>query len=152
MPSWLVIVVRSFAIGLSSRASSTSTSAVITSPGRDRRLEAPVDVQEDAAGAGEVLGHDGVQQAGRDAALHDDPAEAAERGGGIRVVVQRVAVAGQLREELDVLGTHAARAAGLVADGGHGRKPRIDWRTSTRSEYGDRSDRDLEELHRRRVG
>ena len=33
MPSWFTIVVRSFVSGLSSRSSSTSTSAVISSPG-----------------------------------------------------------------------------------------------------------------------
>ena len=39
VPSWFVIVVRSRVIGLSSRTSSTSTSAVISSPGRTGALK-----------------------------------------------------------------------------------------------------------------
>ena len=118
VPSWFVIVVRRRVIGLSSRASSTSTSAVISSPGRTGALKLQSVVQEDRAGAGEVLGDDGVQQAGGDAALDDDPAEARSRGDGL-VVVERVAVAGQLGEELDVPRRDAARAAGGVADVRH---------------------------------
>ena len=72
-PSWFTIVVRSVVSGLSSRTSSN------LDLGRDlvarphRRPEAPVDVQEDAARAREILGDHGVEQPGRHAALHDEP-------------------------------------------------------------------------------
>jgi len=49
-------------------------------PRCDWRNEAPVDVEEDAAGAGEVLGDEGVEEAGGDAALDDDAAEATRLG------------------------------------------------------------------------
>ena len=82
--------------------------------------EPPVDLEEHAAGAGEVLGDDGVQQAGGDAALHDDPAEAGRRG-ELRVVVERVAIAGHLGEQLDVTRRHRAGPAGGGADAQCGR-------------------------------
>ena len=58
-------------------------------------------MEEDASRPREVLGDDGVQEPRRDATLHDEPAEAAS-GRGLLVVVERVSVAGQLAEELDV--------------------------------------------------
>jgi hypothetical protein len=84
-----------------------------------RRGEAPVDVQEDAPRARQILGHDRVQETGGDAALHDQTAETAP-GGGRLVVVERVAVARELGEELDVAARDLPRARGGVADAGHG--------------------------------
>jgi PhnB protein len=68
-------------------------------------------VQEDAARSRQVLGDDGVEQPRRDAALDDDPAEA-RRGSRLSVVVERVAVAGQLGEELDVTSADLPRPGG----------------------------------------
>jgi hypothetical protein len=76
-------------------------------------------MQEDAAGTWEVLGDDRVQQPGGDAALHDQTAEA-RAAGAIGVVVQRVAVARELGEELDVPLGHPAGAASDVTGGRHG--------------------------------
>ena len=101
MPSWFAIVVRSFADRLVLAQLEHLDLGRDLVAGADRRAEAPVDVEEDAARPGQVLGDDGVQQPGRHAALHDDAAEA-ERAAGVLVVVQRVAVAGQLGEQLDV--------------------------------------------------
>ena len=115
MPSWFVIVVRSFTIGLSARTSSTSASAVISSPGRVGDAEAPVDVEEHAARPGEVLGDERVQQARRDASLHDETAKAA-LGRERFVVVKWVAIAGHLREQFDVAGGHQTRAASGLTD------------------------------------
>ena len=64
--------------------------------------EVPVDVEEHAAGTGQVLGDQRVEEAGGHAALDDDPTEAARRGECL-VVVQRVAVTGHRREPSDVL-------------------------------------------------
>ena len=77
VPSWLVIVVRSVQIGLSSRELEHLDLGGDLVARADRRAEVPVDVQEHAARAREVLGDDRVEQPGRHAALHDDPAEAA---------------------------------------------------------------------------
>jgi DNA-3-methyladenine glycosylase I len=74
----------------------------------NRRAELPLDVQEHAARPGQVLGDDGVQQPRRHEALDDQPAAAA-RAGARLVVVQRVAIAGQLGEELDVAYEHGPR-------------------------------------------
>ena len=72
-------------------------------------------MEEDAAGAGQLLGHDRVQQPGGDTALDDDPAEARVRGGPL-VVVEGVAVARELAEELDVLrANRPCPGGGLVA-------------------------------------
>ena len=67
----------------------------------DRRAEGLVDVEEDAPRPRQVLGDDCVQQSGRHAALDDDAAEPAPSRARL-VVVERVTVAGQLGEELDV--------------------------------------------------
>src|SRR4051794_5530312 len=81
--------------------------------GPHRGLEVPFGPQEDRAGAGQVLGHHGVQDAARHATLHDDPAEARPRG-GLLVVVQRIAVAGHLGEALDVARLDATGALGAL--------------------------------------
>ena len=63
VPSWFVIVVRSVVIGLSlARLDHLDLGGDLV-PGLDRRLEAPVHVQEDASGTGKVLGDDGVEKA-----------------------------------------------------------------------------------------
>ena len=81
-------------------------------------------MEEHAPGPGEVLGDDGVEEPGSDPALDDDAAEAGGAG-GLLVVVERVAVAGQLREELDVLAAHAPRAPSCRgSDLLHSPKPR----------------------------
>ena len=79
--------------------------------GPHRGQEAPRHLEEDAAGSGQLLRHECVEEAGGDATLHDDSAEP-RPGGELGVVVDRVAVAGDLREELDVArrdGTGAGR-------------------------------------------
>ena len=120
-----LIVVRSFVIGLSSRTSSTSTSAVISSPGRTGARKLQSTCRKTLPGPGQVLGDDRVEQARRHAALDDDPAEARARG-RLLVVVERVAVAGQLGEQLDVAVRDGAAAAGGVTDSGHvGSVPRL---------------------------
>jgi hypothetical protein len=69
--------------------------------GSHRGAEVPGDVQEHGAGPGKVLGHDRVQNRGRDSALHDDLAE--PRGAsGLLVIVQRVAVPADCGEPLDI--------------------------------------------------
>jgi hypothetical protein len=72
-------------------------------------------MEEDAAGSGQILGDDGVQETSRDAALDDDPAEPRARR-RVVVVVKRVAVAGELRDELDVAYRDAPRPRRLVTD------------------------------------
>ena len=71
-------------------------------------------LEEDAARAREVLGNHRIEQARRDAALDDDGAEPAGRG-DLRVVVEGVAIAGELGEQLDVPLADPPRAAGVVA-------------------------------------
>ena len=66
-------------------------------------------------GPGEVLGHDRVEQAGGDAALDDDAAEPRPAATAL-VVVQRVPVAGDLGEQLDVAPGDGAGPPGGVAD------------------------------------
>ena len=84
VPSWFVIVVRSARDRLVvARLEHLDLGGDLVA-GPHRRLEAPVDVQEHAARAGQVLGDDRVQQPGRDAALHDDPAEARRRAAASR--------------------------------------------------------------------
>ncbi len=77
--------------------------------GMDRGEEAQVKLQEHAAGPGQVLGHDRVEDRGRDPALNDDASEAG-LGRKLLVVVDRVAIAGQLGEPFDVVAGHHARA------------------------------------------
>jgi hypothetical protein len=72
-------------------------------------------VQEHASGAGQVLGDDGVQEPRGDTSLNDEAAEPA-RGCPRLVVVERVAVAGELGEELDVAGLHDPRALRVPPD------------------------------------
>src|SRR6185436_7899633 len=67
------------------------------------------------ARTGQVLRHDRVKEAGCDSALDDDPAEA-RAGGRLFVVVERVPVARQLGEELDVALADRPRARRLLAD------------------------------------
>src|SRR6478672_1603397 len=83
----------------------------------DRCLEVPVDVQEHGAGAGQLLGHDGVEDGAGDASLDDDLAEPG-RARGLLVVVQRVVVAADLGEQLDVARCDRAGELGVVAWGG----------------------------------
>jgi hypothetical protein len=87
-------------------------------PGSDGREEPPPHFQEDAPGAGQILGDNRVQKSARHAALHDDPAEAA-RSGDRLVVVERVPVARDLGEELDAACGDHARPARRVADARH---------------------------------
>ena len=74
--------------------------------GRDRvadvhgRRVVPLLVEEDAARPGELHGHEGVEQPGRQAAL-DDEASDARPGRELGIEVERVPVARQLRECLD---------------------------------------------------
>ena len=111
MPSERVIVVRSRATGLVACTSSTSTSAVISSPGRTGARNSQATRRNTDPGPGQVLGDDRVEQAGGHSTLDDDAAEPGA-GGRLGVVVQRIAVAGDLGEQLDVLGPHDAGAAG----------------------------------------
>src|SRR5262245_62275072 len=83
--------------------------------GLDRRQEAPVGVEEYRAGAGQVLGDDCVEQPGRHTSLYDHAPEPG-RGRRLLVVVQRVAVAGELGEQFDVPHADGAGPAGDVAD------------------------------------
>ena len=76
--------------GLSSRASSTSTSAVISSPGRTSKCRSTW--RNTLPTVGQLLGDHRVEQPGGHAALDDDPAEPTVSG-GLLVVVKRVAVA-----------------------------------------------------------
>jgi hypothetical protein len=56
-------------------------------PGSDGREEpSPPHLQEDAPGAGQILGDDRVQKSARHPALHDDAAEAARSGDRLVVV------------------------------------------------------------------
>src|SRR4051794_15961851 len=82
---------------------------LVTRPNGCREL--PVDLEEHAAGTGQLLGNDGVEQSGRDAALHDEPTEA-RAARGFLVVVEGVAIAADLGEQLDVAERHGAGAAG----------------------------------------
>ena len=115
MSSWLAIVVRSFVsrLVLAQLEHLDLGGDLVARP--HRRAEAPIDVQEDAPRPREVLGDHRVEQAGGDAALDDQAAEARARR-GLLVVVQRVAVAGQRGEQLDVARLHEPAAAGGVAD------------------------------------
>jgi hypothetical protein len=60
--------------------------------GMDRGEEAQVELEEHAAGPGQVLGHDRVEDRGRHPALDDDASEAG-LGRKLLVVVDRVAIA-----------------------------------------------------------
>src|SRR5262249_44015206 len=117
-PSWFAIVVRSFEIGLSSRSSSTSTSAVISSPGATGARKLQSTWRKTLPWPRQVLPDDGVQQSAGDAALHDHSAEPAPRPPRPRalVVVERVPIAGQLGEELDVARRKSPGTRRLVAD------------------------------------
>ena len=84
--------------------------------GPDRGPVGPVGLQEHAAGPGQLLRNDGVEQAGGHATLHDDAAEAAGAG-DLGVVVDRVAVAGHGGEPLDVGRGDQAGAPGARTDG-----------------------------------
>src|SRR5262245_2061274 len=77
--------------------------------------EAPVGVKEDRAGAGELLGDDRVEESGGHASLYDHAAEPG-RGRDLLVVVQRVAVARELGEQLDVPHRDGTGPAGGIAD------------------------------------
>src|SRR5262245_31462178 len=81
----------------------------------DRGEEAPVGVEEDRAGAGELLGDDGVEQPRRHAPLYDHAPEPG-RGSHLLVVVQRVAVPCEGGEQFDVPHRDGAGPAGAVAD------------------------------------
>jgi len=71
-------------------------------------------VQEHAPGAGQILGHDRIEKAAGDPTLHDDPAESTRRGER-GVVVQRIPIAGDLREQVDVALEDRATAPRRVA-------------------------------------
>ena len=122
MPSWFVIVVRSVQIGLPSLTDEHLGLGGDLVARAHRRAEVPVDVEEHAAGTGQVLGNERVEQTGRHPALHDDAAEAACRGSGF-VVVQRVAVTGDLGEQLDVASADLSGASSGLADVHHVRLP-----------------------------
>jgi hypothetical protein len=93
--------------------------------GPDRRQEVPGHPEEHAAGPGQVLGNDGVEQTGRHAALDDQPAEASA-GGQLLVVVQGVSVPGQLGEQFDVAPRHLPSTPGCAADRCRHRRPPAD--------------------------
>jgi hypothetical protein len=80
-----------------------------------RREEAPRHLEEDAARTGQLLRDECVEQARGDAALDDAGTEPA-RGGEVVVVVDRVAVAGDLGEEHDVALLHRPGPRGSGAD------------------------------------
>ena len=101
MPSWLVIVVRSVQIGLFSFTAIDLgfCGDLVARP--HRCPEVPIDVQEHAARTRKILGDERVEEPRGHAALHDDPSEAAPKR-SFFVVVERVVVARQLGEQLDV--------------------------------------------------
>jgi hypothetical protein len=78
--------------------------------GSDGREEPHVQLEEDAARTGELFGHHRVQQRRRDTALDDETTERCP-GGETFVVVDRVAVAGDLGEQLDVASADLTRPA-----------------------------------------
>ena len=63
--------------------------------------EPPVGFEENGARTRQILGHNGIQQAGRHATLHDQASEWRPRR-QIGVVVDRVSIARQFGEHLDV--------------------------------------------------
>ena len=71
-PSWLVIVVRIAEMGLSGLIVNLGFGRDLVARS-NRCSEAPIDVPEHAAGAGQILGHQRVEESGGHAALHDDP-------------------------------------------------------------------------------
>ena len=62
MPAWLVTWVASVVTGLSERADVTVARAVITSPGRTGARKRQRHLQEDAAGPGQLLRDQRVEQ------------------------------------------------------------------------------------------
>jgi hypothetical protein len=81
----------------------------------DGRDELRAQLQEHGARAGQVLGDERVEQSAGHPALHDDPAERRRRGQRV-VVVDRVAVAGDLGEPGDVPGADRAGALRALPD------------------------------------
>ena len=102
MPSDRRATQRRRVIGLSARASRTSASAVTVSPIGTGGGIVPLLVEEHRARAGQDLGDEGVEQGGRQAAVDDQPA-GPRRAGERRVEVERVAVAADPGEGLDVV-------------------------------------------------
>ena len=106
---------RSFVIGLSSRASSTSTSAVISSPGRTGALKLQSVCRKTEPGPGRSSATTAFSSPVVTPPWTMIPPNR-DRVGRRLVVVQRVAVAGELGEELDVASGHLARPARDLSD------------------------------------
>ena len=81
----------------------------------DRRRELPLLAQEHRAGPGEVHRHERVEEPGREPALDDEPSEAGARR-EVGVEVQRVVVAGERGEGLDVVLRQGQRSTCGLAD------------------------------------
>ena len=111
MPAWLVTRVARVVTGLSERTEVTVASAVITSPGRTGARKRQATSRKTLPGPGSCSATERVEQARGHAALDDDRAEPARRG-ELGVVVDRVAVAGDLGEERDVALGHGAGSSG----------------------------------------
>ena len=85
-------------------------------PNEDRCGELPLLAEEDGAGAREVHRHQRVEQAGGEAALGHQPAEAG--AGGERLVeVERVVVAGELGVPANLVRGDGHRAPGALSRG-----------------------------------
>jgi len=92
--------------------------------GAHRRFERPIDVQGHRTQPRQLFAHNGIQDRARHSALDDDLPEAGRLGRGF-VVVQRVAVTADLREQgfarLPDVGLHRAggvRSGVLRGNGG----------------------------------
>ena len=82
---------------------------------RYRFDEPPTRFEKNSTGPRQVLGDDGVQQSGCDAALNDQAAEG-RLGRQVGIVVDRVPVAGHLGEHLDVTHRRLPHSFGSCTD------------------------------------
>ncbi len=92
--------------------------------GTNRRLEAQIQLKKHRPRPRQAMSHDRVEDRAGHAPLDDDLTERRRPGDGL-VVVDRVVIATDLREQLDVLRLHEPRELGSLTDLRRTTGPRI---------------------------